>query len=336
MELKTQALDRVLEALTPALAKELERFAQETREEIEQEFNNRLQAAVHDAQVALQREVEAEFQRRIAETREATRKQVTEEIEERFKTTLEEQINKIRTETAAERRAFEDELGKWRVFAQAQRQFSEASTQAEILARFLKLAEPFASGLAVYVAKAEGLALWKSRGDAAFPEIVSEGSTDPESYYRTMQVRGKVVAAVCALPPCKMEMVDFLVSSVERAIEMFGLRLKSPMPMSRPAVPSESTFEEDQKSHADARRTARLLISEIKLYNEEELKAGRENHDIYRRLQKQIDEGREIYMQRMSGKSLNGRDYFHEELIRILSDNDAARMGASYPGPHVQ
>ena len=83
--------------------------------------------------------------------------------------------------TAAERRALEEELAKWRVFVQAQRQFADASTQAEILARFLKLAEPFAAGLAVYVSKTDGLALWKSRGNGVFPEIISEGSTDPMS-----------------------------------------------------------------------------------------------------------------------------------------------------------
>ena len=101
-------------------------------------------------------------------------------------------------------------------------------------------------------------------------------------------VRGKVVAGVCALPPCKMEIVDFLVSSVERAIEIFGLRLG--MPLRQPVVLPKLNGSDDEKSHADARRSARLLVSEIKLYNEEELKAGRENHDIYRRLQKEIEE----------------------------------------------
>jgi len=334
MELKTQALDRVLEALSPALAKELERLVQETRDELEQEFQQRLQDVVREAQAAAHREADAELQRRIAETREATRKQVIEEVEERFKTTLEENTNKIQTETAAERRALEEELAKWRVFVQAQRQFADASTQAEILARFLKLAEPFAAGLAVYVTKADGLALWKSRGNGVFPEIISEGSTDPESYFRTVVVRGKVVAAVCASPPCKMEIVDFLVSSVERVIEIFGLRLKTPLP--NPVTLPRSDGADDEKSHADARRTARLLISEIKLYNEEELKAGRENHDIYRRLQKEIDHGRQAYSQRISGKILSSRDYFHEELIRILGNNDETRMGAGYPGPNVQ
>jgi hypothetical protein len=334
MELKTQALDRVLEALSPALAKELERVVQETRDELEQEFQQRLQSVVREAQSAAHREAESELQRRIAETREATSKQVIEETEERFKKTLEEHTNKIQSETTGQRRILEEELGKWRLFVQAQRQFDEASTQAEILARFVKLAEPFAAGLAVYVAKADSLALWKSRGSGAFPEIISEGSTDPESYFRTLVVRSKVVAAVSASSPCKMEIIDFLVSSVERAIEIFGLRLRAPL--AKPVTLPKSDGADDEKSHADARRTARLLISEIKLYNEEELKAGRESNDIYRRLQKEIERGREAYGQRVSGKILSRRDYFHEELIRILGDNDETRMGAAYPGPHVQ
>jgi hypothetical protein len=329
MELKTQALDRLLEAISPALAKELERVVQETREELEQEFQKR----TRDAQLAFQKEADAQLQRSVADAREATHKKVTEELEQRFKKTLEDTISKLQAEFSTERKQLEENLGKWRVFADAQRQFAEASTQAEILARFLKLADPFAAGLAVYVTKADGLALWKSRGDAVFPEIISEGTTDPESYFRTVLVRGKVVAAVCATPPHRMEIIDFLVSSVERAIEIFGLKLKTPTP--KPLAAAEADSVDDQKAHSEARRTARLLISEIKLYNEEQLQAGRESGDIYRRLQKEIDHGREAYTQRVPGKILGSRDYFHEELVRILGENDEARMGPAYPGSNV-
>ena len=50
MELKTQALDRVLEALSPALAAELDRVVAETRQTLEEEFQKRLQIAVQDAE----------------------------------------------------------------------------------------------------------------------------------------------------------------------------------------------------------------------------------------------------------------------------------------------
>ncbi len=72
-------------------------------------------------------------------------------------------------------------------------------------------------GLAVYVAKVDGLALWKSRGKASFPAIISRDTTDPEAYFRTINVRGKAVAAVCAAPPFSRETLDFLTASLERA-----------------------------------------------------------------------------------------------------------------------
>src|SRR5581483_10861993 len=141
-------------------------------------------------------------------------------------------------------------------------------------------------------------------------------------------------AAVSATPPFKPEALDFMAGSLERAIEVFGLRLRSPIPkVSEKTVAVGEPTPDDQRAHADARRTARLLVSEIKLYHEDELQSGRRNNDIYQRLQKQIDESRGLYQQRVAPAVLNTRDYFHEELVRILGENDAARLGRAYPGP---
>lgn len=345
MELKTQALDRLLEALSPALAVELDRVVHETRETLEQEFQTRLQAAVRDAENAAKSAADAELQRAVADARETTRKQVSEVLEQQFRKALEETTHKLSSESSAERARLQEQLTQWRIFADAQKQLAEASSQPEILARFLKLAEPFASGLAVYVTKTDGLALWKSRGKAAFPGIVSEETTDPESYFRTINIRGKTVAALSASAPFKAEALDFLGSSMERAIEVFGLKLRASAPkqvmasettVAAPAATAPSPGEQppaDDKAHAEARKTARLLVSEIKLYHEQELKEGREHADIYQRLQKQIDIGREMYTHRVPPAILTSRDYFHEELVRILGENDASRLGVAYPGP---
>ena len=49
-------------------------------------------------------------------------------------------------------------------------------------------------------------------------------------------------------------------------------------------------------------------------------------------LQKEIDHGREMYNQQVP-VSAGSRDYFHEELVRILTENDASLLGEAYPGP---
>src|SRR5437867_1827500 len=356
MELKTHGLDRVLEALSPVLAGELDRIITETRQALEEDFQRRLESAVREAEEDTKALAGAQLVEAVADAKEATQKRISEELEEGFNAKLADMVAQIKAEASDERTRLQEQLHRvqeqldnWRTFAEGQRQLVEASSQAEILTRFLRLAQPFAASLALYVTKRDGLALWKSRGDAVFPEIISEKTTDPESYFRTISVRSKPVAAVCALSPFRAEALDFLTSSLHHAIEVFALKLKAPLPnpavasRDHDAIPGAAASNEalrihseeptDAKAHAEARRTARLLVSEIKLYHEQELKEGRKHADIYSRLQKEIDLGRQTYTKRVPAPVLGAHDYFHEELIRILTENDPSRMGAAYPGP---
>jgi len=91
--------------------------------------------------------------------------------------------------------------------------------------------------------------------------------------------------------------------------------------------------EADQKIHRDARRFARLLVSEIELYNKTKVADGRKNKDIYKRLKSDIDRSRHTYEKRF-GKTLPRHfDYFHEELVRSLASSDPSLLGTDYPGP---
>ena len=108
-----------------------------------------------------------------------------------------------------------------------------------------------------------------------------------------------------------------------------------------PALPAEAAFdfnklsEGDQKLHKDARRFAKLVISEIELYNKTRVAEGRKSKDIYKRLKSDIDRSRQTYEKRF-GKTVGKQvDYFHEELVRILANNDLSILGSDYPGPSV-
>jgi hypothetical protein len=237
-----------MEALSPILAEELDRVAQETRESLERDFERRLQAAVQEAEAAaraasdelkrmseaadarLQQAVSAAVAEATSSAARATRREVTAELEPQFQQRLAETTTQLSASAAEERARLEEQVRLWQTFAEAQRQFGESSSQAEMLSRFLRISEPFADGLGLYVAKADGLALWKSRGETVFPQIISRETTDPDSYFRTISVRGKTVVGICARPPFKQEMLDSLTSSLERAIEVFGLKLHSPAP----------------------------------------------------------------------------------------------------------
>ncbi|MFN7942109.1 MAG: hypothetical protein U0X73_10955 [Thermoanaerobaculia bacterium] len=79
--------------------------------------------------------------------------------------------------------------------------------------------------------------------------------------------------------------------------------------------------------HDEARRLARLLVSEIKLYNEEQVDEGRRNRDIYHRLKEDIDRSRQIYEERIHESIRGTTDYFHQELVRSLGGGDPRALG---------
>jgi hypothetical protein len=88
-----------------------------------------------------------------------------------------------------------------------------------------------------------------------------------------------------------------------------------------PVSPSDETM------HEEARRLARLLVSEIKLYNEEQVEEGRRNRDLYERLKEDIDRSRQMYEERVDPRILRSTDYFYQELVRILAAGDSRTLG---------
>lgn len=89
----------------------------------------------------------------------------------------------------------------------------------------------------------------------------------------------------------------------------------------------EQGAEHDEPAHEEARRLARLLVSEIKLYNEEEVQEGRRSQDVYERLKEDIDRSRQLYDERVDSDVRESTDYFYQELVRVLGAGDPKALG---------
>jgi hypothetical protein len=80
---------------------------------------------------------------------------------------------------------------------------------------------------------------------------------------------------------------------------------------------------------SSARRYARLLVSEIKLYNEAAVRTGREKRDLLNRLAPEIDRARRLYEERVSPAVGARASYFQQELVHTLADGDSALLGGA-------
>ncbi len=96
-----------------------------------------------------------------------------------------------------------------------------------------------------------------------------------------------------------------------------------------PAPAPAAASNGDEEVRNKARRFAKLLVEEIKLYNQAKVSEGRATKDLYDRLKDDIDKSRATYEKRY-GQTVPDVDYFTQELVRILGDNDRSIFGANF------
>jgi nickel-dependent lactate racemase len=142
-------------------------------------------------------------------------------------------------------------------------------------------------------------------------EAAEETPVEPEQVPETVSVVSEQAAVAETAPPVRPRFGD-------RNIDL---------PIDVP--------ESERQYHNAARRFARLLVSEIKLYNEQKVQEGCEAGDLYERLKEAIDRSREMYEKRVHGPVAETFDYFDYELVNNLAQGDKSKLGGSYPGSTV-
>lgn len=101
-----------------------------------------------------------------------------------------------------------------------------------------------------------------------------------------------------------------------------------PAAQAAPEVPGGSS--EDQDTHRKAQRFARLLVDEIKLYNQAKVAEGRKHKDVYDRLKEAIEKSRGTYQKRYGNTVASSGNYFQHELVRSLAEDDISIMGTNF------
>ncbi|MCL2450586.1 MAG: hypothetical protein FWD17_16685, partial [Polyangiaceae bacterium] len=97
----------------------------------------------------------------------------------------------------------------------------------------------------------------------------------------------------------------------------------------RAAAADRDAVEGDDPERKKARKFARLLVSEIKLYNAELVSQGVAARDVYARLKGPIDRSVLAFESRIPRAVRAEFDYIHDELVRQLADGDPSKLGPS-------
>jgi hypothetical protein len=96
-------------------------------------------------------------------------------------------------------------------------------------------------------------------------------------------------------------------------------------------LPVAVANETERRRHTEARRYASVLVSALKLSNQQGVIEGRVHSDLYDRLRVQIDHSRKMYDEHVKSQVTAKYNYFHNELVQMLAVGDPSRLGETYP-----
>jgi len=238
--------------------------------------------------------------------------------------------------------------------AEAMRAIDAAQSLTEMLDTLVTVPSQHASGVSLWLLRGGLLHRWRPAGtdEADTPAVQSlEDASGPiaEAAARNATARDKQVLAVpialagqvvaifsvdrdpsTASLPSRTEYLELLVRYTAKSLESLTA-FKTARALTQQAEPpaataSPSAVDEAGEEDASARRYARLLVSEIKLYHEAAVVEGRRDRDLASRLGGEIARARVMYDQRVPAHVRSRGDYFHDELVRTLANGDASLL----------
>jgi hypothetical protein len=206
------------------------------------------------------------------------------------------------------------------------RGFGPATTEARLID--LPIEEAGVLGLAVQRAEAHSASSDDTASDMRVPAPFTPDMPERVGLAVPVVVDGQAVAVVYAddvtgdaqeVPSSWPEHVEIIVRHASRVAEALTARRASGR---RPA-----TSAGPRNDAESARRYARLLISEIKLYHEALVEEGRRAGDLRQRLGAEIARARQMYEERVPSDVDGRADLFEQELVRTLAGGDPILLG---------
>lgn len=165
--------------------------------------------------------------------------------------------------------------------------------------------------------KPEPASMWMDSGSAAPAEEPPAAEAAEAAAPPAPSIGGPLAPPVPRIEERPAPEPTFMAPESAARLSDSGRRLAGPL--------ADASSGDERRE--EARRFARLLVSEIKLYNERAVLEGRDHGNLYERLRDDIDRSRQMYEERIPQDVRSGTNFFYEELVQILADGRPEALG---------
>jgi len=131
--------------------------------------------------------------------------------------------------------------------------------------------------------------------------------------------------------PWNLAAATLLATLVRLRLELIlAARKMDSMAASEPGSAPTSTRSETEAETPAARRFARLVATDIRLYNEEAVLLGRRHRDLTERLAGPMNRGKESFLERHAGLGVPGLQLLRQAFVEVLGGGDETLLPESY------
>jgi hypothetical protein len=246
------------------------------------------------------------------------------EIDEQLRRTAAELIAAAHADRQAAAAATPPNDGSSARLTDALQALDRARSLTELLDTLVARARAEASSADIWLLRDGRLHPWRSTGS---DDAVNETAPAIERGL-PLTVGGASVAYLFVEP--RTTNVDLLTRYASRCLEAMTA-FKTARALTQPdrqTAEADGPPDQDPRAEDDtsARRYARLLVSEIRMYHESAVIDGRRDRDLATRLGGEIARARVMYEQRVPPHVRGRADYFHDELVQTLANGDASLL----------
>jgi hypothetical protein len=232
----------------------------------------------------------------------------------------------------------------------AVRALDEAASLSAVLDTLVARVSADASRTQLFLVRADGLRTWRESEDLDEPLaetaivaqavqtkcVMSTAVSGAERHAFPLALSGDVVAVLYA-EGGDAATLEILARHAARVLEsLTAFKTTRALVAAAPSVavpqaaeaPAAGTDKKDTRDTEEttARRYARLLISEIKLYHNDAVEAGQRERDLAVRLAVEIARARSLYGERVPAHVPHAADLFRDELVRTLAGGDESLL----------
>ena len=177
------------------------------------------------------------------------------------------------------------------------------------------------------------------RNDSAVPDFGQPKAT--EAVGCAVRIDDRPIAVIVAErglgeSPWIPDGIALLANVAELALKVVLAHRRTGEARSEPSSSSPQTETAHQPATTEAaidlepaRRYARLVATDIRLYNEEAVMLGRRNGDLSDRIAEHLNRGKETFMRRHAELGPTGIELLHEAYVQVLAAGDAGLIPPS-------